>query len=126
MKSIKIDWFEIPVREMDRAIKFYERVFECKLDKHVMGDLQMAWFPEGENKEGANGTLVYQKQFYEPSNHAGVLIYLSSEDLELELNRVEEAGGEVKIPKRMISPEVGYMGVFIDSEGNRIALHSKK
>ena len=57
----------------------------------------------------------------------GPLVYLNAEpDLAIVLGRVERAGGKVTVPKRQISPEHGYMAVFIDSEGNRVALHSTK
>lgn len=125
MKKVTVGWFEIPVNDMDRAIAFYEKIFDCKLDKQVMGDFQMAWFPWGDDGKGAGGSLVYHKEFYGTSGHAGALIYFSSEDCEVELGRVAEAGGEVQIPKRLIAPDIGYMGVFLDSEGNRIAIHSQ-
>jgi predicted enzyme related to lactoylglutathione lyase len=125
MKKVTVGWFEIPVNDMDRAIAFYEKVFDCRLDKQVMGDFQMAWFPWGDDGKGAGGSLVYHKEFYETSGLAGALIYFSSENCEVELGRVSEAGGTVQIPKRMITPDIGYMGVFLDSEGNRIAIHSQ-
>lgn len=126
MKRVTVGWFEIPVSDMDRAIAFYEKVFDCKLNKQVMGDFQMAWFPGDHSGQGAEGSLVYHKDFYATSNFAGALIYFSSEDCDVELKRVKEAGGTVQIPKKMIAPDIGYMGVFLDSEGNRIALHSTK
>jgi len=125
MKSVTVGWFEIPVADMDRAIAFYEKVFDCKLNKQVMGDFQMAWFPAGDSGKGANGSLVFHKDFYATSKLAGPLIYFSSEDCSIELGRIEKAGGSVQIPKRMIAPDIGFMGVFIDPEGNRIAVHSK-
>lgn len=125
MTQVTVRWFEIPVRNMDRAIAFYEKVFACKLNKQVMGDFQMAWFPFSEDGKGAEGSLVYHEQFYEVSPHAGALIYFSSADCATELARVVEAGGSVQIEKRQITPDIGYMGVFLDSEGNRIAIHSQ-
>ena len=124
MKKATVGWFEIPVKDMDRAIIFYQKVFDCNLTKQDMGNFQMAWFPNEQDGEGAGGSLCYHKDFYSTSEHAGVLIYFSSEDCEFELGRVEEAGGKVQIQKRMIAPEFGFMGVFLDSEGNRIGLHS--
>lgn len=91
-----------------------------------MGDFQMASFPWEYSKGGAGGSLVYHKDFYQTSAMAGALIYFSSEDCEIELSRVMEAGGQVQIPKRMIAPDIGFMGVFLDSEGNRIGIHSRK
>ena len=122
----KVAWFEIPVRDMDRAAQFYETVFDISIKKVDMGDLQMGWFPEDSEKPGANGSLMYHSEFYFPDENKGALIYFTSEDLALELGRVQGAGGKVLVDKRQISPDNGYMGVFVDSEGNRIALHSKK
>lgn len=126
MKKVTVGWFEIPVEDMDRAIDFYQKVFDCTLNKQVMGDFQMAWFPWDEDGKGAGGSLVYHKDFYAISDHAGALVYFSSEDCAVELGKVEGAGGKVQIPKRMIAPDIGFMGVFLDSEGNRIAIHSQK
>ena len=87
----------------------------------------MGWFPFAQNPEarGASGSLVYNPDFYTPSS-SGVLIYFSSADLAVELGRVEEAGGAVLREKTLIREDIGYMGLFTDSEGNRIALHSRK
>jgi predicted enzyme related to lactoylglutathione lyase len=79
-----------------------------------------------DNSVGAPGSLAFLKDSYRPSQD-GVLIYFTafSGDLSIELSRVEAAGGKVLQPKRLISEEIGYMGVFLDTEGNRIALHSR-
>jgi len=85
----------------------------------------MGWFPFTEGKSGASGSLI-QNDAYEPSESKGVLIYFSSIDVNNEMNRVEAAGGKIIQPKTQISEDVGYMALFTDSEGNRIALHSRK
>ncbi|NVJ86278.1 MAG: VOC family protein [Algoriphagus sp.] len=125
MKSVRISWFEIPVTDMRRAIKFYEEVFDCQLNHQDLGDFQMALFPSEEGRDGASGSLVFHRDFYAPSSHSGILIYFFTEDCAQELSRVEKAGGKVLIPKRQINPEMGFMGVFSDSEGNRIGIRSK-
>ena len=89
-----------------------------------LGGLLMGWFPDRGNVVGAQGTLIKQES-YVPSQE-GTLVYFISDDVQNELERVESAGGKVYQPKTQISPEHGFMGVFIDSEGNRIALHSNK
>ncbi len=126
MKNVAVGWFEIPVTDMDRAIKFYETVFETKLSRNKMGPLDMAWFPWDEvTGKGASGMLVLHPEFYHPSKE-GVLVYFSSSDLNQELSRIENAGGKIIVPRKEISPEVGFMAVFMDTEGNRLALHSQK
>jgi uncharacterized protein len=128
-KMNPVGWFEIPVSDMDRAIRFYEDVFQFKLSRNQMGPLDMAWFPgfEAQNVPGSGGSLVHHEEFYKPSSD-GTLVYFSSpsEDLGNELSRVEKAGGKVLVPKKLIAPDIGYMGVFMDTEGNRVALHSRK
>jgi uncharacterized protein len=127
IKNNVIGWFEIPVTNMDRAVKFYETVFDYKLSRNQMGPLDMAWFPYVENGMGAGGSLVFQKDFYKPSSD-GALIYFTAQsgDLVNELSRVETAGGKIISGKKLIAEDYGYMALIIDTEGNRIALHSRK
>ena len=127
MKNNVVGWFEIPVENMERAISFYEKVLDLKLSKNKMGPLDMAWFPWLEDKPGTPGTLVHHPEFYRPSTD-GVLIYLTahSDDLANELSKVEAAGGQIIQPKTKISDEYGNMALIIDTEGNRIALHSRQ
>lgn len=126
MEHNMVGWFEIPVRDMDRAKKFYEEVFQITVQVQNFNDLLMGWFPWAEGKIGASGSLVFHEEWYKPSATEGTLIYFSSKDVNDELGRIEAAGGKIIQPKTLISDDVGYMGVFIDSEGNRIALHSRK
>ncbi|WP_228851177.1 VOC family protein [Aegicerativicinus sediminis] len=123
MKMNMVGWFEIPVADMDRAKKFYETVFQIDINVHDFGGLLMGWFPDRGQVPGANGTLIKQES-YIPSKE-GTLIYFNCEDVDNELSRIVEAGGSIYLKKTQISPEYGYMGVFIDTEGNRIALHSR-
>lgn len=127
MKNNAISWFEIPVNDMDRAVKFYEEVLEVKFERNLMGETDMAWFPMTQDAPGAAGSLVKHPDYYIPSAD-GVLIYLTanSGDLSNELARVEPAGGKVIQDKKQISEEYGYMALILDSEGNRVALHSAK
>ena len=127
MNKNVVGWFEIPVINMDRAIKYYEAVFDIKLSRHLLGPIDMAWFPAVEGGAGTPGSLVYNERAYKPSMD-GVLIYFTalSGDLSIELGKVEKSGGKILLPKTQISEEVGYMALFSDSEGNRIALHSAK
>jgi len=127
IKSNVVGWFELPVNDMDRAIKFYETVFGFELSRNTMGPLDMAWFPWVDNGQGAAGSLVHYPDFYKPTSN-GSLIYFTahSGDLSIELARVEKAGGQVIQEKKLITEDVGFMGLFIDTEGNRVAMHSRK
>jgi predicted enzyme related to lactoylglutathione lyase len=122
-----IGWFEIPVTDMERAIKFYETVFGFKLSRQQMGPADMAWFPMVEEAIGAPGSLICLPEVRTPSAE-GTLVYFTafSGDLAEELSRVEDAGGKVLEEKRLITEEIGYMGIFLDTEGNRIAIHSRE
>lgn len=122
MKNVKVVWFEIPVVNMDRAKAFYERVFDTQIAVHDINGTQMGWFPGQDSDFGAAGSLMLYKD-YTPS-HDGTLVYLSCDDVSVELSRVNDAGGKVMMEKNMISPEHGFMGLFEDCEGNRIAVHS--
>ena len=124
MKHNMVGWFEIPVSNMDRAKLFYDTVFNVEVQVQDFGGTLMAWFPFAEDKPGASGSLI-KNEAYSPSEDKGVLVYFSSTDVNNEISRVEAAGGKVMQPKTQISPDIGYMAIFIDSEGNRIALHSR-
>lgn len=119
-----VNWFEIPVSDMDRATEFYQTIFKINLNPLSLANgLRMAVFPE---KEGFNsGSLCYYPEFYIPET-SGPLIYLKANpSIDLVLERIERSEGKVLIPKNQISEERGYMAVFLDTEGNRIALNAQ-
>lgn len=119
-----VAWFEIPVSDMDRAKAFYETVFDIEISLQDIGGVMMAFFPSNPEAPGAMGSLM-KYESYIPS-HEGTLIYFNSDNVQIELDKIEDAGGKILQGKAQISPEIGYMGVFQDTEGNRIALYSKK
>ena len=117
-----INWFEIPVVNLDRAVNFYSAVFSYS-SMHIMdlGDLKMAIFPmEG---DGVGGALCMHES-YIPGRDGAVIYLNANPDLSIPLSKIESSGGKVIMQKKQISPEVGYMALFLDSEGNRVALHS--
>ncbi len=120
-----VTWFEIPVTNMNRAKAFYEKGFDIEISLHKLDDIEMGWLPNKNQIGMATGTLIYAGDHYEPSEK-GVLVYFSCEDLANEISRVNAAGGKVISDKKQISENHGFMAYFIDSEGNRIALHSQK
>lgn len=118
--SNAINWFELPATNFQRASKFYGEVLEAELQPIEMGGMQMAFFP---HEGGGVGGSIVCGQGYKP-NMEGSLVYLNGgEDLSDPLARVVNAGGEVLQAKTSIG-ENGYIAIFKDSEGNRVALHS--
>ena len=121
-----ISWFEIPARNFDRARKFYETILDVTIEVSPTShrERKEGYFPANTNRGGVGGGLV-QGEGYEPSS-LGTLVYLNGgEDLSKPLARVESAGGKVVVPKTSLGPN-GFIAFFIDTEGNKVALHSIK
>jgi uncharacterized protein len=120
-----ISWFEIPTTDIERARTFYETIFGITLQPLDMPNIKMRMFPLDDPMNGVGGALVDSGGYHKPSATDGPLIYLNGNpDVQRVLDKVEAAGGKIVVPKTQISPEHGYMAVFMDTEGNRIALHS--
>jgi predicted enzyme related to lactoylglutathione lyase len=124
MKTNSAVWFEIYVNDMDRATKFYETVFNVKLETlPTPGDdpMQMKTFPGDMEHYGANGALVKMEGVKAGGN--STLIYFGSADCTTEENQVEKAGGKIFKPKMSIG-EYGFISLFFDTEGNMVGVHS--
>ena len=118
-----ISWFEIPSTDLNRAAKFYETIFDITLTPLETPEIKMRLFPL-EDMMGVGGAIVDSGGFHKPSSTDGPLLYLNANpDVQNVLDKVEAAGGKIVVPKMSIG-EYGFMGAFIDTEGNRIALHS--
>lgn len=115
-------YFEIPVNDLDRAIKFYSFVFDCDFVRDVIHDCEMAYFPLNEG-QGISGALA-KGDIYKPSIE-GSLIYLSTFDIDAVIKKVLEIGGEELFPKTEV-PNIGYSAEFKDCEGNRVGLFQSK
>jgi hypothetical protein len=120
-----VGWFELPVTDIQRAKKFYDKVLDISISIHDLEGLKMGWFPMAPDKQGASGSLV-QHEMYVPSDKVGALLYFSCSDVATELSRVVAAGGSIIQPKKEIGGGHGFMALIKDSEGNRVALHSQK
>ena len=120
-----ISWFEIPAIDLARATLFYESIFNTQLIPIDLPNIRMRMFPLDDIQNGIGGAVVDSGGFHKPSLTDGSLIYLNANpDVQLILDKVDTAGGSIMVPKTEISPENGYMAVIIDTEGNRIGLHS--
>lgn len=116
-----INFFDIPATDFNRALAFYKAILGLAITETEMSGTKMGFFPsDGKNASGA----IVQGAGYRPSAD-GVVVYLNGgQDLQHVLDKVAPNNGKVIVPKTHISPEVGYIGMFIDTEGNKIAVHS--
>jgi len=116
-----ISIFEIPATDISRAVKFYQSILNINIEIMDMEGMQMGLLPfEGQNVIGT----IMKGEGYIPSPN-GVTIYLNGGDnLQIILDKVENNGGKIIVPKTLHGDESGYFALFIDTEGNRIGLHS--
>jgi len=115
----KINWFEIPANDFDRAATFYDTIFEMPLQRDVFMGIPHGFFLNGEQPIGA---LVLNPD-YTPGAQGTVLYLNAGDQLDAIISRVEAAGGKIIAPKFSIN-EQGQMAIVQDTEGNHIALHT--
>lgn len=116
-----VSWFEIPAYNLYRSVAFYNYIFGIEMTTVELNGYAMGFFPA----EGGIGGAIVMGHGCIPSE-IGPLIYLNAgDDLNDALSRVNEAGGRVVMGKTFLGEAAGYFALFIDSEGNRLALHSK-
>ena len=115
-------YFEIPVKDMDRASKFYSKVFEFKFENQIIDNNEMALFPFVEANSGISGALA-KGAIYKPTKD-GVLIYFRTANIDETLKLVISNGGQILYPKT--DNGIGLVAEFEDTEGNRIALYAPK
>ena len=122
-KSNALNWFEIPVSDMSRAKKFYETIFNVEMFSMEMGGNPMAFFPCEQGKVG--GALLLEKGV-NPSKD-GCLVYLNANpSIQTVIDKIEAAGGKLLVPKAQVTPEIGFVAYFTDSEGNKVGLHANQ
>lgn len=119
-----INWFEIPVRDLERAQAFYEKVLTKPLRREQMGPQTLAVLPY--DQAGVGGALLAGAEAPEPSA-AGTLVYLNAEpSLDAAIERAVAAGGRVATPRIELPDGMGAFAHVIDTEGNRIGLHAMR
>src|SRR5579862_3842882 len=107
-----LNWFEIPAVDIKRATKFYETIFDIKMED--MGDMmgmKMVGFPSEMANGKASGALV-QGPNHKPSMDGAVIYLNANPTISTVEDRIDKAGGKVIMPKMHISPEIGYMSFF--------------
>lgn len=117
-----VNWFEIPVKNLERAQGFYEKLLATKMQRETMGPHSMALFAYGDDAVG--GCLLAGDGTPEPSTQ-GAMVYLNAKpSLDAVLSRVEAAGGRITTPKVQLPGDMGVFAHVTDTEGNRIGLHA--
>ncbi|MBT1711196.1 VOC family protein [Fulvivirgaceae bacterium PWU5] len=120
MKNL-VSIIEIPVTDFSRSVKFYQTILGVTIEEVNMGETQMGVLPS----DGKTVSVVLAKGNDYKTTTGGVVVYLNAgSDLQPTLDKVEKNGGQIIVPKTQISPEMGYFALLIDSEGNKLGLHS--
>jgi len=112
---------EIPVTDFTRAVQFYQTILGVTIEEMEMDGNKMGVLP---NEEGTVNVVLVKGNDYKPTTDGAVLYINAGKDLQPMLDKVAQNGGQVIVPKTEISPEMGYFALFIDSEGNKLGLHS--
>lgn len=115
-------WFEIPETNFERARAFYGAIFGYELPSSPMGGYDMAFFRC--DREAVGGAVIHGEGLKPSADGTTVYLY-GGDDLSTVLDRVEGAGGKILLPKMKVTDEIGYIATFIDTEGNKVSLHSR-
>ncbi|AQX85801.1 VOC family protein [Elizabethkingia bruuniana] len=98
-KTNPVVYFEIPVNDLQRAVKFYSAIFNFTFEKEIMDGYEMAFFPFTESKSGVTGALV-KGDVYKPTKN-GVILYFKTDNIENTLKKVLENSGSILYPKTL-------------------------
>lgn len=123
--SNALNWFEIPVTDMARAKAFYEKAFGINIMLDSMMGMEMGFLP-GENGSGKVSGALVKSDMHKPSTEGAVIYLNANPNLQAVIDNIQAAGGKIVMPKTLINEDVGYMAFFIDTEGNKLGLHTSK
>lgn len=122
-RQSRVVWFELPALDLDRAAAFYERILSVNLKRQDFGGHPMAIFPY---PESAIGGCLMKAEGIRPSTD-GAIVYLNADpSIDAVLEQVEAAGGRVAQPRTALPGDMGHFALIVDTEGNRVGLHSLK
>jgi predicted enzyme related to lactoylglutathione lyase len=112
---------EIPTFDLKRAMNFYSSILEVNIEEAEMGDVKMGILP---SEAGAVNIVLANGSDYKPTTDGNILYLNGGDNLQFILDKIEPNGGKIVVPKTAISPEMGFFALFIDTEGNKLGLHS--
>ncbi len=118
-----ITWFDIPSTDFERAVTFYSTILDAPVRVQEFNGQTMGFFPM-EGKEGVGGALMPPMENFKPSAQ-GTHVFFPVKDIDKAASKVEQAGGKIAVPKYML-PDVGWIVMILDTEGNSVGLHSPK
>lgn len=119
-----INWFEIPVLNYERAKKFYAEILNGEITDMPMDNMKYGILPYDMENQGVGGAII-EFELSKPSEDGSTVYLNGGEDLSVPLSKVVALGGSIVMPKTEIG-ENGFIAQFMDTEGNRVALHSMK
>ncbi|QQS28762.1 MAG: VOC family protein [Sphingobacteriales bacterium] len=119
--NLVISWFEIPTYSLDRAAAFYSHVLNTPVEPTLFGGMRMAFFPN--EPDIVSGALIEHPDAV-PSPYGTTVYFYRPDDFDETLYRVVEAGGQILMPRTKVSEDVGSVAYFLDTEGNKVALHT--
>jgi uncharacterized protein len=121
MKNI-VSIVEIPTSNFSRAVTFYQKILDITIEAVDMEGIQMGLFPSNDQSVSVS---IIRGDDYKPSTDGALVYFNAGNDLQSTLERVEQQGGKIVVPKTEISPDIGFFAMFLDTEGNKLGLHSK-
>jgi predicted enzyme related to lactoylglutathione lyase len=123
-----LTWFEIPVSNIDRAKTFYETIFDIQMVKRKDGNEEAVFFPFNpaivQATSGRITGVLTKTERNSPSGNGTVVYINASPSIQLVLDKVEAAGGNLVLPKTQIP--AGFIAIIIDTEGNKVGLHAEQ
>jgi predicted enzyme related to lactoylglutathione lyase len=112
---------EIPTIDFSRATAFYQAILDISIEEIEMDGIQMGLFPN--DGESISVQLIKGGEY--KTSRDGTIVYLNAgNDLQTVANKIEANGGKIIAPKTEIGPDMGFYAMFIDTEGNKLGLHS--
>ncbi|MFQ3568454.1 MAG: VOC family protein [Aggregatilineales bacterium] len=121
---IRIVWAEVPVRNLDRAVQFYQTVFDVRPAATPQDGARRTTTLTPFGNAGVPGFSLNRTKRFNPGDHRPLIYLDAGEDMTVYLRRIDQAGGHVIMPRTSLDGEAGSYATFLDTEGNLLALYA--